>query len=660
MLLKIDQLQAMIKRMDAFQGRSGADGDNLKQILVECQQYEDTTVEQLNQLVLEKTDLETKVQILTQKDQDYKYQVDDLQKRLDEDSRSLREHNEKLEEQLEQRQKESNDILNERAGLRDSIAKLEDAKTEADQKMDKIISDRDNFEQEARALAEERERLETEMKSMINDLRKNQEALKAEEKREKSWLNERKTLEARFKEMVDDRELEREELHRLRQQTKENQHIMDHMRVSETPAPGEISDRGEEAALVPEGSSKIERDLTSDDEREPESDLINGHQSGVMPSASSDNEDDYISNGSHEVPQRESVGVGPGYYSSDGVDLSSDSEYDRLSSEPRIVEESKPAAEPESSDRSQSPGSSVAATPMAKWALYVCQKIVETFTENSITFNPEELAAYMTPGSTNAMEIVDRVMPALKQKVDAATALKSPPSPVPEESSSDSRPPSPVHIPVETTEICIQCDIEKSSLQRVAQLTSEKDKLAGKLENLQKENEAIGRKLDQSKKASEQEQVQASKQRKSLQENVKRLEEQVQTVSQGRLEFESKLDDRQKVNERLEDTIKSKDERIKKLVKDAARLESTNEQNTSKYRKEAITKQQELDTIQGHSRRQRLIIQIVLVVLFVLLLPFLDMVICCDHSNNGSISYARQMLSWMEFTRFERLMSGQC
>jgi len=373
----------------------------------------------------------------------------------------------------------------------------------------------------------------------------------------------------------------------------------------------------------------------------------------------------------------ESIAVGPAHFSSNDETNSyesGESENDdqsqpdsRNNSDHDTAASTDDNRERAISGGSQQSGSSSAIKgEMGRWAMYVCKKIIETFTDNEASFDEGELAKHITPGA-GSMELVDSVMPALKAKVDQIRqarleATKRSPTPSSTSSSLSERSPSPPVVElVPTIECATQCDLEKSVHAKLAQITQERDKNASKLENLQKENEAISRKLEQSKRQAEQDQQNASKSKKTQQETLKRVESDYQLATQGKLELQSKLSDRQEENNRLEGVIKEKEDRIKKLVKDQARLESTNEENTARCRKDVEKWREQHQSAARRSDKHKFWLSAMFVLLIVLLVPWIDLTVCCRGEGKSlKLSYMRQVISWMDFTRFERLATGQC
>ena len=376
-------------------------------------------------------------------------------------------------------------------------------------------------------------------------------------------------------------------------------------------------------------------------------------------------------------PKMESVAVGYDHF--DGS--SYDSENDESSSE---VE--PPFKSPENTKKASgdAPNNTDSRESFQTSILHISNQIISTFAANSIKIQISDLENHdfldfqkYNPSKSNSyLEMFNTLLPVLKQKVDEENNNNSD-----RRDSLSSQNSSSMAIQTEADEPEIletkfsqksdcgtQCELDKNSLQK---LNNDNAKLTNKLENLQKDHTSTVKKLDSSKKLIEEEKDKIKSLKKSLKDEKSNFEHECSILKKSKMSTEKDLkilQDRTKILEsNLKKTetdfstekmsLKNKyDAETDKHKNRADKLENVLQSREQEFAQKVDIMEARMKIMEKRKARNKLLLSVLFVVCFTLILPFLDIFICCENP----VDYARQLLSWIDQSRFERLSNGKC
>lgn len=408
-------------------------------------------------------------------------------------------------------------------------------------------------------------------------------------------------------------------------------------------------------------------------------------------------------------PRMESVAVGYGHYDGSSFDSGSENESssevndenykDRATIMKGSLDEKNDEKNDEKHDLEHKNASGdappvPAGMDVQNWALYISNQIMTTFTEQKNVFSAADLTSICHVSQLSPYKVVDTLLPVLKNKIDAMALDKTEKSSVRRDSiastaSSDmaiqteAQKPEKMDTKIDTkiqenktdstviiskTDSGVQCDIEKSP---VLKLTSENSKLAKKLDNLQNDHSSVVKKLDSSKKLVDEEKEKFKSFKKSANEEKRLIEQEKSTLKKVKSDADNKLKCLEQKNKSLESDVKNVEIKFtdekKKLKKKLEQQVVEGKHKFQDLQKKLELREQDfsqkldlmdakMKEMEKRSRNGKFLFSFLMLFCFVLALPFLDIFICCDNP----IDYARQLLSWIDQSRFERLSNGEC
>jgi len=326
------------------------------------------------------------------------------------------------------------------------------------------------------------------------------------------------------------------------------------------------------------------------------------------------------------------------------------------------------------------------------WALYISNQIMSTFTEQKNVFSASDLTSICHVSQLSPYQVVDTLLPVLKNKIDAVNGDLTNGSSGRRDSlasiSSDmaiqteAQQPEKLDTKIEEdqaidnlvsgiivkTHFSVQCDIEKSPLLK---LTTENSKLAKKLDNLQNDHSSVVKKLDSSKKLVDEDKEKFKSFKKSTNEEIRSIEQEKSSLKKLKTDAENKLKTSEQKNKSLESDVKNVEIKFadekKKLRKKLEKEVVEGQHNFQDLQKKLELREQnfsqkldlmdaKMKEMEQKKRRGKMMFSLLMLLCFTLALPFLDIFICCDNP----VDYARQLLSWIDQSRFERLSNGEC
>jgi len=657
MLLKIDQLQARVESMTKDKGMVEEQGEHdLEKILVEVQSFEDKTCKHLNELIQDKSELQSSLKTLEEDGQMKSFKIEELQERLENDNTALRNHNENLQSKMETTSKEIEENRLESDKIAKSIQQLEASKLDYEQKINEIQEENDRVKKSA-------EQSNFEVRSVERECQQLKE----------NCLNLQKQLE----ETKDQREKFQMECKELR----------------ESDADRSIRVLSED--IVDKVISSAEREISS------------SSKDGNLPET--ENEENCIKScdSNPGPPRMESVAVGYDHFDGSSFDSENDDEssseinddnYKERVTKMKVEDNLDEKHDSEHNNASGDAPPVSAGMDVQNWALYISNQIMSTFTEQKNVFSASDLTSICHVSQLSPYQVVDTLLPVLKNKIDAVNGDR--PSSERRDSiastaSSDmaiqteAQQPEKLDTKINENKIIdnlfssiidstaaifsktdssVQCDLEKSPLLK---LTAENSKLAKKLDNLQNDHSSVVKKLDSSKKLVDEDKEKFKSFKKSTNEEIRLIEQEKSTLKKLKTDADNKLRSLEQKNKSLESDVKNveikfsdeKKKLRKKLEKEVVEgkhdlqdLQKKLELREQNFSQKLDLMDAQMKEMEKRKKRRKIVFSLLILLCFTLALPFLDIFICCDNP----IDYARQLLSWIDQSRFERLSNGEC